>query len=569
MHTKIISIIFLAFIITSCGNQQTSESQDHDHEHEQAGHITSEEANGHSHDENSLHNHNDGTVTPEHEHADEIQSEDLHQHEKETTTPESADEHEGHDHEKVKIQLTAYSNNFEVFAEADPFIVGMNSTILAHFTTLPGFNPLNTGSITARLIVQGKETTQTLDRPTRTGIYSFVLEPHTAGSAELIFDIKQNDSLFSIHVPSITIYDDEHEAIHEAEKETKTTELNTVVFTKEQSWKINFATFPVRIEPFGQVIKTTAQVQSAPGDEVQVAAKTNGIVNFAYNNLTEGQKTSNGQQLFTISGSGLANENSEVRFAEAKNNFENAKADYERAKELAEDKIVSEKQLLAAKNRFENARVVFENLKENFNAAGQSVSSPIPGFVKQLHVQNGEYVTAGQPLVTISQNKNLMLHAEVQQKYLPVLGAINSATIRNLHSNETYTLEELNGKITSYGRTATNHNYLLPVTLQIDNKGNFIPGSFAELFLQTVTNARAVTIPNSALLEEQGNFFVMVQLTPELFEKREVKKGASNGLRTEILSGLNGNERVVSEGAVLVKLAQSTGSLDAHSGHVH
>ena len=51
--------------------------------------------------------------------------------------------------------------------------------------------------------------------------------------------------------------------------------------------------------------------------------------------------------------------------------------------------------------------------------------------------------------------------------------------------------------------------------------------------------------------------------------KREVKIGQTDGVRTEILSGLNGQERVVAKGAVLVKLAQATGSLDAESGHAH
>jgi len=54
-----------------------------------------------------------------------------------------------------------------------------------------------------------------------------------------------------------------------------------------------------------------------------------------------------------------------------------------------------------------------------------------------------------------------------------------------------------------------------------------------------------------------------------LFEKREVQIGASDGIDVEIVNGINSNERVVTKGAVLVKLAQSAGTLDAHSGHIH
>jgi hypothetical protein len=85
----------------------------------------------------------------------------------------------------------------------------------------------------------------------------------------------------------------------------------------------------------------------------------------------------------------------------------------------------------------------------------------------------------------------------------------------------------------------------------------------------TVTNSEALTLPNSAIIEEQGNYFLFVQVTPELFEKREIKTGATDGIKTEIVKGITADERVVTKGAILIRLAQATGTLDAHSGHVH
>ncbi len=67
----------------------------------------------------------------------------------------------------------------------------------------------------------------------------------------------------------------------------------------------------------------------------------------------------------------------------------------------------------------------------------------------------------------------------------------------------------------------------------------------------------------------QGAFFVFAQVTPELFEKREVKIGINDGIKTEILNGITKSERIVTMGAILIKLAQATGTLDAHAGHVH
>ena len=92
---------------------------------------------------------------------------------------------------------------------------------------------------------------------------------------------------------------------------------------------------------------------------------------------------------------------------------------------------------------------------------------------------------------------------------------------------------------------------------------------YVELYLKTTTNTNALIVPNTSLIEDQGNFFVYVQINPELFEKREIKIGSSDGLKTEIISGINKNERVVTKGAIFLKLAQATGTLDANSGHNH
>lgn len=472
------------------------------------------------------------------------------------------------EHAETKIQYTAYSNDFELFAEADFFVVGESAGVLSHFSHLPGFEALENGIVKIRLIAGNQEISQTLDKPTRKGIYKFDLKPEVPGKGRIIFEITTGQGVSQVVIPEVTIYADDQQAIA-AIGDNAVSRTNTVSFTKEQSWKIDFATSFPEVIPFGQVIKTTAQVQSAQGNEQIITAKTNGTVLFSSGNVLEGTEIGSGQSLFTISGSGLADNNSSIRFMEAQNNYDRAKADYERLKELADEKIVSEKDLLMKKNEYDNAKAIYENQKNNFSAGGQVVKSPIRGFVKQIFVKNGQFVEAGQPLMTVSQNHELILQADVRQKYAQLLGSISSATIRTPADNQTYTLEQLNGKVLSYGKSANAEYYLIPVTLQIENSGNFITGEFVELFLKTLTNSKALTVPNTSLLEEQGNYYVFVQVNPELFEKREVKTGATDGLRTEILKGVSENERIVTKGATNIKLAQATGTLDAHSGHVH
>ncbi len=470
--------------------------------------------------------------------------------------------------DKPKFRYTAYSKDFELFAEADPFVAGESANILAHFTLLKSFGPLDSGTVSVRLTAGGQELTQILNNQIRRGIYSFDIVPSATGSGMLTFEIKTGDGAYSVEIPGITVYSNV-ETAHEAAKKDVSSSTNTIVFTKEQSWKIDFSTASPVIEPFGQVIKTTARIESAPGDEFIVSSKTNGIVTVGSGIFAEGMAVSAGQTVCTVTGSGLADNNSSVRFAEAKNNYDKARVDYERSAKLAVNKIVSEKDLLSAKTEYDNARAVYESLKNNFTTAGQNVTSPATGFVRQIFVRNGEYVEAGQPVFVISRNKSLILRAEVQQKYASMLSSITSANIRDIAEDMSFTLEQLNGKIVSYGRAANSDNYLIPVTLQVDNTEGFVPGAFVELYLKTKTSDQAMTVPGSSLLEEQGKYFVLVQITPELFEKREVRLGATDGIKTEIVHGLAATERVVTRGAVLVKLSQASGALDPHAGHVH
>lgn len=473
----------------------------------------------------------------------------------------------GHVHEE-NLQLTAYSDDFEVYAEATPFVAGEASDLLSHFTFLKNFKPLEAGKVTASLIVGTEKVSQVLEKPTRSGIYKFALTPKVAGKGKILFDIQTAAGTSQIIVPEITVFQDKHDAQHEAAKAVATSS-NGVAFIKEMSWKVDFSTVPCLKEPFGQVIRTMAQVQPSQGDERVVTAKTSGIVVIPEVGLVDGKSVSAGQTLFHIESGEMADNNLTVRYREAESNYNLTKKEYERKRELAKDKIVSESDLLQAKANYETAEAVYNNLRKNFSAGRQSVTAPISGFVKQLLVRNGEYIEAGQPIVSVSQNRNLFIKAEIQPKYYPLLSNIADAKFRMLNDDAVYTLDDLNGRLVSYGKSVETNSPLLPVVFQVNNSAQLLPGSFVEMYIKTRGGQPVITVPNVSLVEEMGNYFVYVQLTPEYFEKREVKIGQTDGDRTEILSGLSEKERVVAKGAVLVKLAQATGSLDAESGHAH
>lgn len=476
---------------------------------------------------------------------------------------------QGHDHssEDIKLYITEYTDQLELFAESDPFVKGNTSEILAHFTTISDFKALAKASVTASLIIGKDGIRQTISEPVNTGIYKFALQPLKSGVGQLIFDIQTESYNYKI-ATDVHVYADAHTAEHIAEKK-KSANVNAISFTKEQSWKIDFATVLPRKEQFGKVIKTTAQILPSQNSETIISARTNGVVKIN-DHLLEGQELTSGETLFTISGKGLANDNLEVRFQEAKNNFEAAKADYERKEALSEKQIVSIKELETSKVNYENTKAIYDNLRNNFNAKGQIVTAPGGGIVKHIFIKNGEYVDAGDPLFSFSNDDKLVVKAEIQQKNYSQLKSISSFSIKSYINDKFYTQDDLNGKLLSYGKSIDEiESYLVPVNFEIDNNQGLIKGSFVDIYIKTKSKDDVLIVPNSSLVEEYGNFFLFVQLTPELFEKREVKVGASDGINSEIISGLTEKERIVSQGAIIVKLAAVSNSLDPHAGHVH
>jgi RND family efflux transporter MFP subunit len=344
---------------------------------------------------------------------------------------------------------------------------------------------------------------------------------------------------------------------------------NTTIFTREQQEKVPFDIETLRPQAFGPVIRTTAQIQATPGSERIIVAQTAGTVLFSNPSVVEGRAVKAGQPLFVIDGSGTAGNDLSVRYAEVESEYLRSKAEYERKRALSEDRIVSESELLKSRTELSAAEALFLHLKRNFPQGKQTVASPVGGYVTSVRVRNGQYAEPGQAVLSVGQNRDLLLRAEVPTRYFEALSGVRSAHVRVLDTDRTYTLEELNGQLLSYGRSTDVEQPLLPVVFRVDRRAGLLPGRFVELFIRTETDDRALTLPNEALVEEMGQFFVYVQLSPERFEKRAVVTGATDGIRTEIRSGATEGETVVARGAVFIKLAQAAGTVDVHSGHVH
>ena len=338
-----------------------------------------------------------------------------------------------------------------------------------------------------------------------------------------------------------------------------------IIFTKAQAARTEFEVREIQPGTFHQVIKTTGQILSAPGDESVIVATNNGVISYADHDLAVGSPVQEGEPVFYIASKHLGDGDYYERTRAA---YEQAKAEYERAQKLIGDKIISQKEFESIVLAYQETKIAFDAISGKNSPQGVGVNTPLGGYIKSINVKDGEYVTAGQAIATVSQNRRLVLRADVSEKHYAALRNITTANFKTPYDNQVHELKALSGRLLSAGKSATDNTFFIPVTFEFDNRGDIIPGSFVEVYLISTPMENVISLPLTALTNEMGYFYVYRQLDEEGYQKQEVQVGASNGKEIQILNGVHPGDRIVTKGAYQVKMASASAAIPGHT-HEH
>ena len=337
-----------------------------------------------------------------------------------------------------------------------------------------------------------------------------------------------------------------------------------ITFTEAQAKAAGLRLVTVEPGELAEVVEVTGRLLPAQGDEATVSATMAGIVSQATQNLADGAAVRQGQQLSVINASAMAAGNPA---AAARAELEAARKALARAEQLAAEKLLPQRELDEARSRFRTAEAAARSLG-NANQT-RAVAAPFTGYVKEVMVRPGDYVQPGQPLATVTQSQRLQLSADLPERHFALLPQIKDATFRLSYEPEgtAHCVSEMGGSLVSKGKASSATGFSVPVTFELPNRGRLVSGSFAQVYLQGATRKGVITVPNEALTEAQGLFFVYVQIHPERYQRQEVTIGATDGRRTEIRSGLTAGQHVVAQGATQVRLAANATVIP--EGHSH
>lgn len=465
--------------------------------------------------------------------------------------------------EAESFSFTFWSENIEFFLDFAPLIAGQEGSFAAHFTQMNNFKPVDFGEASVNLLKNSTIISSTkLEKPSSPGLFILNLTPPETGTFDLRFIISTDTFKDTISINNIPVYSDEERALAARPHQPEGDEITLL---KEQAWNIDFEVQKVKPQPIHEVIHTSGEIQPVKGQEKILSAKTSGIVFFKSKNLQEGRNVKLGETLFSVSSKGLIQSNLNEKFKVAKARLDKTKADYERAEKLISQEIIGQKEYEQRKMDFSIAEAEFQTLTNNYNQGGQYLSAPMSGIIKNILVTDGQFVEEGTPLIEITQNRKLLLHADVSQRHLPNLRNIKSANFKTPYQKEFQPIENYNGKLVSYGNIIEENSGFIPILFELDNVGELIPGSFVELFLLANQTESSLVISKSALMEEYGSYYVYVQTGGESFEKKEVKLGINDGMNVQVLSGISEDERIVTKGVYQVKMASMSSAIPTHT----
>jgi cobalt-zinc-cadmium efflux system membrane fusion protein len=335
---------------------------------------------------------------------------------------------------------------------------------------------------------------------------------------------------------------------------------------------------------------TTAEVESRPGGEqitlqgelavdertyaevgVPVVARVTRLL------VNAGDSVRRGQILAELTSSELGKARADYLSAEARVRL--ADAALERKRGLAEEKIVPLREVQEAESQAAEARAARRSARAALGAFGVplptedadgpassafALRSPVGGAVIERTAVVGQMLDPAVPAFRIGDLSTLWLtvHAFERDAVRIEKGVAAKLTFPALPG------QNFPGRVAVVGRHVERESRTVPVRIDMRNSGNVLrPGMSATATLPVGgTGEPILTVPVAAVQRVRNEWCVFLPKDASTFEIRRIGRGRDLGGEVEVLSGLRAGDKIVVDGAFLLK-AQAEKGEGGHDEH--
>lgn len=306
-----------------------------------------------------------------------------------------------------------------------------------------------------------------------------------------------------------------------------------------------FAVAPVHYQVTDRGYSTEATVEAVK--QSTLAAQVSGRVSAV--NFDAGDAVKTGAVIVRLSAQELASAvtGSRAQAAQATATLANARANYQRQQQLFQQKFISQAALDRATAEFRAAEAASQaaraGVSQTAAVSGYTViTAPYSGVVATRHVEVGETVSPGKPLMTVFDPRDMRVIANIPQYKLAEVKAAPRVAVEIPSLNKW--IKATGVTVLPSADTAT-HSVKVRINLPTNLEG-VIPGMFARAHF-SMGSARKLSIPASAVLRRSEITAVYV-VKQNRVSLRQVRLGIANARgQVEVLAGLNPGEVIALE----------------------
>lgn len=294
----------------------------------------------------------------------------------------------------------------------------------------------------------------------------------------------------------------------------------------------------IAIEARTQAVSETLSLPAtiAANESVEIRPETDGIVLEI--NFTEGEHVEKGQTLVQLDATKFAAE-----LAEAEANLKLSEANFNRAKQLFQNKLISQQDFDQTASAFAVNQAGLELKRRILKDA--RVSAPFSGMVGAQEVSPGQVVSRSTRLTSLVDLSVVKVEVRVPEKYLRQLRLGQQLEF----AVAAFPGERFRGEVYFVSPEIAESTRTALVKARIPNgEGKLRGGMFASLDLTLQLRESAIVIPEPAVMSNGDQFSVFVIDGKNTAQIRPISVGYRLAGKVEVVKGLSAGESVVVEG---------------------
>ena len=229
-----------------------------------------------------------------------------------------------------------------------------------------------------------------------------------------------------------------------------------------------------------------------------------------------------------------------------------ALAAYRRAERLFDQGNTSQARLDETRARYQDLNAQIAGQQARIDK--KTIRAPFAGQLGITQVDLGQYLQAGQPLVSLQDLTPIDVNFSLPEQTLPQVEVGQTVQVRV----DAYPDTRFQGEVTAIDPriSESTRNYTVQATLPNDDR-RLRPGMFARVSLETGEPRHLVTLPQTAIVTNPyGASVYVVQDSgegPPKVTQQRVETGSERGTQVAITKGLSGGETVVTSGQIKLR----------------